>query len=685
MTVVEVPTEGLSLGRVEDEAALARIPTQMLSEELAQRAREGQRPGPAGLGRLISMCPLISDIDSLASDDRNRGSLRSTSHEDVSEEGSGLSPVWTKGLGSAGGPDDRGLPRGLEQTDLRFIVIGPCHAGPMQSLLDQKGRGAFYTPPEIVGPMVRWAIRAPSDRVLDGGAGESVFLTGAAEHLLELGAPAAVICEQIHGVELDPLAASLARKALAAALDLDDCGAAVRCGSFFDEVPERNIPLVEGCIGNPPYIRYQSFSGDVRRAALGRAAEGGVKLSGLTSSWAPFLVHTCRFIAPGGRLAQVLPAELLQTGYAQPIRDFLVHRFQSVVLVAFDERVFPGALEEVVLVLASDDGKPGLQVREASDLENLDGVIQGSGSRARSVRRPTGKWTKYLLRQSELRAYEECSHSSAFGRLQEYGRTDIGVVTGANSFFVIDEQSAAAAGIPNEDLRPAISKAEHVQGLRLTKADMARLGSARQASLLFYPANEEPRAASAKYIRSGELIGLQNRYKCRTRQPWWRVPGVKVPDAFITYMSNETPRLALNEIKAVSTNTVHGVYLNPDHKKLRGVLPLLFLNSVTLLSAEIEGRSYGGGVLKLEPKECDRLLLPRLEHLASEIIDQLQRMMKEADRAIRSGQLSEVVEQVDQLVLVEGISLGLETVSKLRAARARLLRRRKSRMSSRPT
>jgi adenine-specific DNA methylase len=555
----------------------------------------------------------------------------------------------------------------------------------MQSLLDQKGRGAFYTPLQIVEPMVRWAIRSSSDRVLDGGAGESVFLTGAAEHLLQLGAPAENVCRQVHGVELDRLAAKLARKALAATLDLDDCVPAIHCGSFFDEVPGRNIPLVEACIGNPPYIRYQSFSGEVRRDALARAAEGGVKLSGLTSSWAPFLVHTCRFIAPGGRLAQVLPAELLQTSYAQPIRDFLVHRFPSVVLVAFDDRVFPGALEEVVLVLASEDGKPGLQVREATDLENLEEVIQGSKSRSRSVQRPTGKWTKYLLKQSELRAYEACSHSPGFGRLHEYGRTDIGVVTGANSFFVLDEHSASGAGIPEEDLRPAISKAEHVQGLRLTKTDMARLGSARQPSLLFYPLEEKPNGASGKYIRSGEWIGLHNRYKCRTRQPWWKVPGVKVPDAFITYMSNETPRVALNEIKAVSTNTVHGIYLNPNHKQLRRTLPLLFVNSVTLLSAEVEGRSYGGGVLKLEPKECDRLLLPRLEELAPNIVEELRRMTKDADKAIRAGQLSAVIEKVDELVLTEGLGIDPQTVTKIRSARARLLGRRKSRMTSRPS
>lgn len=550
----------------------------------------------------------------------------------------------------------------------------------MQSMLDQKGRGAFYTPPQMVDPMVRWAVRSSSDLVLDGGAGESVFLTSAAERLLELGASRETACRQLRGVELDPLAAKLARKAIAATLDLDDCGQAVKCGSFFDELPGDHVPLVQACVGNPPYIRYQSFSGEVRRAALARAAEEGVKLSGLTSAWAPFLVHTCRFLAPGGRLAQVLPAELLQTGYAQPIRDFLVHRFRSVVMVVFDVRVFPGALEEVVLLLASDDGKPGLQVREAGNLERLDEVI--TGPRGRSISRPSGKWTKYLLQHAELRAYEDCAHDPGFGRLHEYGRTDIGVVTGANSFFVLDRQSASDAGLPDEDLRPAVSKAEHIQGLRLTKADMARLTSSRHPSVLFYP--EESTGASAKYIRSGEWIGLHNRYKCRTRQPWWKVPRLKVPDAFVTYMSNETPRVVLNEVGAVSTNTVHGIFLDSAHRKLRRILPVLFMNSVTLLSAEVEGRSYGGGVLKLEPKECDRLLLPRIDQLAPETVDQLRRIVVSADKRIREGQLAEVIQEVDQLVLVGDLKLNAETVGKIRAARRRLLGRRKARMTSRP-
>lgn len=532
--------------------------------------------------------------------------------------------------------------------------------------------------------MVRWAVREKADHVLDGGAGESAFLVAAGARLLDLGAEPEAAIQQIHGVELDPLAAEVASKAVAAALDLVTSQRVVTCGSFFDEAPRASLPLVQACIGNPPYIRYQSFSGDIRKEALRRAAEGGVKLSGLTSSWAPFLVHACRFLAPDGRLAQVLPAELLQTGYAQPIRDFLTHRFGSVSMIVFEARVFPGALEEVVLILASDDGRPGLQVREAKNLSDLDRIIQGNGSRIRSVAHPKGKWTRYLLQHDELRAYQECVHDEGVARFLEYGRTDIGVVTGANSFFALNEDNAKGAKLPPDDLLPAISKAEHVQGLRLTEKDLIALRASGEPSWLFHPSGDPLSEESASYVRSGEWVGLHNRYKCRTREPWWRVPGVKVPDAFITYMSNRAPRLVLNEGGAVSTNTVHRIYLQTGMKRFRRTLPVIVLNSLTLLSAELEGRSYGGGVLKLEPKECGQLLVPRMEALDQSTLKELQGLLPRFDRLLRDGGLVEAVAEVDRIVLHEAIGLPMERIEKLKSGRGRLLQRRMARMSSKP-
>ena len=83
-------------------------------------------------------------------------------------------------------------------------------------------------------------------------------------------------------------------------------------------------------------------------------------MSRLASSWAPFVVHATSFLATGGRLAQVLPAELLHAQYARPVIEYLRREFAQITVVAFDERVFLGALEDVVLLFADGRGASGV-------------------------------------------------------------------------------------------------------------------------------------------------------------------------------------------------------------------------------------------------------------------------------------------------------------------------------------
>ena len=44
-------------------------------------------------------------------------------------------------------------------------------------------------------------------------------------------------------------------------------------------------------IGNPPFVRYQAFAGAARAKGIAAALAQGVRLTALTSSWAPFVVH----------------------------------------------------------------------------------------------------------------------------------------------------------------------------------------------------------------------------------------------------------------------------------------------------------------------------------------------------------------------------------------------------------
>ena len=101
----------------------------------------------------------------------------------------------------------------------------------------------------------------------------------------------------------------------------------------------------DAVVGNPPYVRYQDFSGTARSRSREAALRAGVPLTGLASSWAAFTVHAALFLRAGGRLG-LAAGELLTVNYAAEVRRFLMERFARVRLVLFTERVFPGVLRK---------------------------------------------------------------------------------------------------------------------------------------------------------------------------------------------------------------------------------------------------------------------------------------------------------------------------------------------------
>jgi adenine-specific DNA methylase len=534
----------------------------------------------------------------------------------------------------------------------------------------QKELGAFYTPPEIARVLTDWALRNPDDITLDPSFGGLVFLEAARDRLEHLGAGGTEVANQIYGIDLDDDAHRAARER--EWLGLDPSNFVDR--DFFSVEPGE-LPPVDALIGNPPYIRYQDFNGS---AALARqvALRAGVRLTRLASSWAPFVIHATSFVAPGGRFAQVLPGELMHAQYAQEVVKFLRHEYERVFVAAFDERIFPGALEDVVLLFAEGRGAPGdagvcvIRCTTLDDVEHRLELASGSPNvqLASGQRRLLGQ----LLPAEAQLLYERLSTVSGVRRLGAIASVDIGIVTGANEFFVLTE---ADAGELHPDLvTPAVAKATQVAGARLSARDHRELLKDGQRGLMLVA----DMTASSKMLRSiqahvarGEAMGLDERYKCRIREPWWALPLPRqgAADLLLTYCSNEHPRLALNEAKALSTNTIHGVRISND---VDGeALAAGFYNSLTLLSAELEGRSYGGGVLKLEPTEAEQLLLPPLS-------PELAVLLPAVDRAIRARDVEAAADLVDPVVLG---SLGLSTdeISVLRAARRQLQIRRKNR------
>ncbi|BBX36960.1 hypothetical protein MMAG44476_09517 [Mycolicibacterium mageritense DSM 44476 = CIP 104973] len=531
----------------------------------------------------------------------------------------------------------------------------------------RKARGAFFTPPDITRYLTRWAVRDANDTVFEPAAGEAAFLVEAVNRLAELGAAQ----PSVDGVELHAASAATARRRVA------DAGGTARIttADFFTIEPR---PAYAAVIGNPPYIRYQDFRGMARAQSRRAALNAGVALSALASSWAAFTVHAALFLRPGGRMALVLPAELLSVNYAAAVRKFLFDRFARVELVMFDEQVFPEAEADVVLLLADgfDEGPSGHAViHRAQNARSLSSELV---QRSWSPRDPSDKWVSGLIGNAPVETLHGLEAAGLFTPLEQWGDTTLGMVTGNNGFFALSPDRVRELGLRRTDLLPLSPPGSaHLRGLTFTAEQARKLGEDGRAVHLFRPVGRLS-AAAQRYVDAGHAAGVHLAYKCRVRTPWYQVPLVPPADLLLTCMNADTPRLVTNRAGAHHLNSVHGVYLRDGLTTAgRDLLALAALNSVTLLHAEMVGRSYGGGILKIEPREADRWLVPSPEFVVARAAE-LRAARRPVAALLARGALLEAVDVVDAALAVgtdlDSIRAARHSLATRRAVRSRRAR-----------
>lgn len=539
----------------------------------------------------------------------------------------------------------------------------------------RKARGAYFTPTEIAQFIVEWAVRSPADRVLEPSVGDAAFLVAATRRLRQLDSTAGWF-PRVYGVEIHPTTAQAGRARVQQAGGTP----CITVNNFFAVQP--NL-LYSAVIGNPPYIRYQDFCGELRSQSRAAALRAGVALSGLASSWAAFVVHGARFLEKGGRMGLVLPAEFLTVNYAAAVREFLFQRFRTIDLVLFDEQVFPDAQTDIIVLLAEgfDQGpSPHVTIRRARNAKSLACALPG---RRWTPIDPAAKWMASVIPEEVGEILQILTTANHFVKLSQWGETKLGMVTGNNNYFALSHQRVTDLQLDSAAvIRLSPPGSAHLRGLTLSHDLYEVLKNNGKSVYLFRPPAELSPAA-ARYVEIGQQAGIDQAYKCRVRRPWYRVPIRDPADLLLTYMNADTPRLIANEAKTHHLNSVHGVYLNDEVRSVgKKLLPLAALNSVTLLHAEIAGRSYGGGILKLEPREADGWLVPSCALLTMRA-NELGAIHQKVSGQLARGELMDAVALVDKALGIEAFLGSKPALHAVRNARDVLASRRLARSRTR--
>jgi len=520
---------------------------------------------------------------------------------------------------------------------------------------------------------------------LEPSCGDGAFLAAAARRFSEMGARSPTIASHLTGIEIIAEEADRARERLSGMLGQRSHDV-VENTDFFGWWQESKQPKFDVVVGNPPFIRYQTFPEPHRSRAMEMMVEQGLAPNRLTNIWVPFVVAAVASLRPGGRLALVLPAELLQVTYAGQLRSFLTDRFSRIDIVACNELFFEKAEQEVVLLLAdgalaagSDENLCRVTMTETRTLAEIisrspDVVL--ANAQPKTIRHDNEKWLKYFLTESEITFMRALRAAGITTNLSTHASVDVGVVTGKNEFFVLTGDQVAELGLEGYTA-PLVSRSVHLKGARVGKADWNAMSSAGDRVHLLHlkPTNgAKPSAALARYIRFGEGNEVHKGYKCSIRKPWYEVPSVWTPDGFLFRQIYDFPRVVLNQAGATSTDTIHRLTCKVE--KPERVIANTY-TWLTAASAEIEGRSYGGGVLELEPTEAERLLMPATLNGAMPLT--------ECDRLTRAGRLDDVLEENARIVLMGHMGLSQADCYLLRDIWTKMRDRRMARRRGRAT
>lgn len=530
----------------------------------------------------------------------------------------------------------------------------------------QKLRGGYYTPLDLAAFLVRWVSSIEPEHVLEPSCGDGAFFVEASKHLN----PANVTGFELNHEE--------ARKAFICGKEAGLNNLTVHNEDFLGWAVKNlrtKSRKFDAVLGNPPFIRYQYLPKEFQDLSESIFSALDCKFTKHTNAWVPFILASISMLRPGGRLAMVVPSEIIHVAHAQSLRTFLGLECRRIVIIDPEELWFEDTLQGAVLLMAekkmvSAIQGDGLVIQPVRGRDFLRSESSDIFERGESINGKTvaGKWTRAILDQSTRDIIDELENHAAVKRFNEIADVDVGIVTGANKFFLVDDRTVDDFNL-SKWAHPMFGRSQHCPGIIYDDAQhAANAAKGNPTNFLWFQGKDIAQNSKVRaYIKLGEEDQLHTRYKCRMRKPWYTVPSIYATEVGMLKRSHNTPRLILNRIKALTTDTAYRIRIIEGTAR---ELVYSFINPLTALSAELEGRHYGGGVLELVPSEIEKLLIP--------VLDLVDPNIEKLDSAIRTSKVDDVLALQSSKILGKlGLSRSkqmdvLEGWNKLRNRRQRI-------------
>lgn len=497
------------------------------------------------------------------------------------------------------------MPRTIEtKEEERLALQASLDAEKTQA--ERNRLGQFATPSALAEDILRYAAEllppAAKVRFLDPAIGTGSFYSA----LLKV-FPEKRIAEAL-GFELDP------HYGKPAAQFWKDSGLTLKLTDFTHAEP---LPRFNVLICNPPYVRHHHLhNGDKSRLQLRTQQASGIKISGLAGLYCHFLGLAHAWMAKGGVAGWLIPSEFMDVNYGQAVKRYLLDKVSLLHIHRFDPNdvQFADALVSSAVVWFRNEPAPS-----DHEVKFTFGGTFFKPKLSRLIPARTlahePKWTRFPA--SEVRTRSDIPTLSDFFQIKR------GLATGDNNYFILSEEEIAARGLPMETFTPILPSPRYLQQDEVKPRKDGSPDIERRVFLLDTKLSEDDIRKRFPtlfaYLEEGKARGLHDLYLCKHRSPWYRQENRPAAPIVCTYLGRVDTktgrpfRFILNGSGATVANVYLALYptsfmaraIAQDSTLLRKVWSALNqLSPDTLLR---EGRVYGGGLHKLEPRELSNV------------------------------------------------------------------------------
>ncbi len=466
----------------------------------------------------------------------------------------------------------------------------------LRSTETRRESGATYTPGAIVQTMMDWAkAYGKPARIVDPGSGSARFL---------MSAGAAFPAAKLVGVDIDPLAALLARANLAVS------GLAGRARIVLGDYRhfEHDAGGKTLYIGNPPYVRHHQISMKWKDWLFDEAGKLGLCASKLAGLHVHFFLATARMAKPGDFGAFITAAEWMDVNYGALVRALVLGKLggRSVTVIEPTAQPFPDAATTAAITTFEIASKPtSIFFRRVDSLRNLDGLDKG-----RKIHRDRlpieGRWS-YLTHASGR-------VPDGYVELGELCRVHRGQVTGANEVWIAGKHSEY---LPHSVLFRTVTRARELFEAKGVLDDASKLKCVIDIPIDLDTLDAPERRAIDRFLKIARAMGANKGYVASHRKAWWSVC-LRAPAPIIsTYMARRPPAFVLNKAEARHINIAHGLYPRETLSELARKTLVAYLQTNI---SQRSGRTYAGGLTKFEPREMERLIVPGPAMLSAGVV-----------------------------------------------------------------